>query len=691
MSKNLEKLFNPKSIAIVGASQKPDSVSYKLMNNIIEGGYTGKIFPVNPKYADIFKHKCYASIEQLPQVPDLSIIAIPAGAVYDNIVQSAKFGVQNFYVISSGFGELGAEGKIIEQNLTNLANEHKLNIVGPNTVGFVNNDILLNANFTQSKCRNGNAVLISQSGALASGIMNVFASTQIGLKYCISIGNQCDVSIADLIEYFDKDPAVDVIMLYLETIKNAPELRSICLKTSKKIVCIKSGRSSRGAQAASSHTGALASSDTITDAFIKQCGMIRVNSIDELVAVASLLATTDATQKPNSVAIVTNAGGPAIMAVDALSKYNINLYDFTDEEKEKMRTYLPKQASVKNPIDMIASASVEDYEKTLNLCVNNKKIDTIICIHLFIMGTKSQEIAKVLEQLKATHPNKCIIGIFITNEKSMLEIKQTITNYPVFSSTELCAFALHKSTTCTTKINVSKFRPIKNKAIDKLILEAKNENRMLTTFESLNLLKELKLPLVKYGLATNLTEATLLAEKIGYPLAIKVTSKVITHKSDVGGVKVGIKNKQELENAINEIIENLKKLKLEDKIDGFILQEMKSSKREFVYGIIKDKNYGLCSMFGQGGIFVEAINDVSFKVLPTNSEEINDQINSLQASKLLGAIRNLPPANLELLKEVIEKINKFSLSYGIFELDLNPIIIDDKTGNIFLIDARIKF
>jgi len=689
MAKNLTKMLNPKSIAIVGASPKNDSVGLRLLNNIINSDFRGDIYPVNPKYDEILGKKCYKSVSDLPKTPDLSIIAIPAVAVYENIVQSAKVGIKNFYIISAGFGEMGAEGKKIEQSLTLLASENNLNIIGPNTIGLVNNEIGLNANFSQSKCHNGNAVLISQSGALASGIMNIFDATQVGLKYCVSLGNQCDVDFADLIDYFGGQKNIEVIMLYMETVKNPNKMIEICKKINKKIICIKSGTSARGAQAASSHTGALASSDVITDAFLRQCGIIRVDSIDALVAVASLLSTTKVNKKLDSVAVITNAGGPAIMAVDTLSKLNVNLYDFTDDEKSTMRDYLQKQASVKNPVDMVASASVDDYKKTLELCLNNENIDAIICIHLFIMGTKSQEIAQILEDLKLKHANKCIVGIFITNEDSYNEIKKMNTHFPVYESTELAVLALSKafSPNSTEK---SKTKQIKNKNIDKIVSLAKSENRMLTTYESLDVLNALDLPLVKYALAKNVTEAVSLAPSIGYPLAIKITSKTITHKSDVGGVKVGIANEKELITAINEIISNLKKKNLEKQIDGFILQEMKSSKREFVYGIIKDINFGLCSMFGLGGIFVEAMKDVSFKVLPTNTKDIEEQINALRTSKLLGNIRNLPAVNLEQLKDVMQKINNFAQSYNISELDLNPLLIDDNTGNISLIDARIK-
>ena len=690
MTKNLTKMLNPKSVAIIGASPKEDSVGLRLFTNILNSDFCGDIYAVNPKYDEILGKKCYKSICDLPKTPDLSIIAIPAVAVYENIVQSTKFGIKNYYIISAGFGEMGKEGKEIEQNLATFARENNLNIIGPNTIGFLNNEIGLNANFSQSKCANGNAVLISQSGALASGIMNVFDATQVGLKYCVSLGNQCDVDAADLIEYFGNQKNIDVIMLYLETIKNPNKMAEICKKVNKKIVCIKSGTSARGAQAASSHTGALASSDVITEAFLKQCGIIRVDSIDALVAVASLFSTTQISTPLNSVAVITNAGGPAIMTVDTLSKYNINLYDFTDAEKATMREYLQKQASIKNPVDMVASASIDDYEKTINLCLNNDKIDAIICIHLFIMGTKSQEIAQIIESLKLKYPTKCIVGIFITNENDFDEIKKMNTHYPVYNSTDLAVLALSKTTTSITN-NKTKFKSIKNKNIDKIILSAKSENRMLTTLESLNVMKELDLPLVKFEFIKNAEAAISAANKVGFPIAIKITSKTITHKSDVGGVKIGINNEKELIDAITEIQTNLKKKKLEKEIDGYILQEMKSSKREFVYGITNDKNYGLCSMFGLGGIFVEAMKDVAFRVLPTSDEEIENQINALKTSKLLGNIRNLPAANITELKSIMSKINNFAISYSIQELDLNPLLINDDDGSISLIDARIKF
>ncbi len=689
MSRNLNKILNPKSIAIIGASQKSNSVGFQLINNILNSNYSGDIYFVNPKYDEILGRKCYKSVYDLPQIPDLSIVAIPAVSVYENIIQSSKIGIKNFYIISAGFGEMGADGKKVEQNLATFAIENNLNIIGPNTIGFVNNDFNLNATFSQSKCHDGNTVLISQSGALASGIMNIFNTTQVGLKYCISLGNQCDVDFSDLIEYFEKKNNIEVIMLYMETIKNPAKMIEVCKKCKKRIICIKSGASTRGAQAASSHTGALASSDVITDAFLRQCGIIRVDSIDALVAISSLLATTKIDKKIDSVAVITNAGGPAIMTVDELSKFNINMYDFSENEKSTMQQYLQKQASVKNPIDMVASASIEDYKKTLEFCLNNEKIDAVICIHLFIMGTKSQEIAQILENLKLKYQNKCIIGVFITNKEMYDLIRNMNTHFPIYDSTNLAVLAINKSNIFKNFEKV-KNKQIKNKKIEEIIATVKNENRMMTTYESLNILKELDLPVVKYAMAKNLDEAIALSQNVGYPMAIKITSKKITHKSDVGGVKVGISNQTELVNSINEILNNFKKQNIENDIDGFVLQEMKSAKREFVYGIVKDKNFGLCSMFGLGGIFVEAMKDVSFKILPTNDQDIEDQINSLHSSNLLGKIRNLTAVNFEQLKNIIKTINNFANTYNITELDINPLLIDDIDGGISLIDARIK-
>jgi len=690
MNRKLDTLLNPKSIAIVGASQTIDSVGYRLLNNILDGNYKGKVYPINPKYDECLGLKCYKSIFDLDIIPDLVIIAIPAKIVLDTLKNATKHGVKNYYIITAGFSELGEQGKQLQNEISSFAKLNNLNIIGPNTIGFVNNLINLNANFGQSKCKSGSAVLISQSGALTSGILNIIADSQIGIAYAISIGNACDLNVAELIDYFNKKKEIKQILLYLESIPYPEEFMKVCKASTKKIICIKSGKSSRGAMAASSHTGALASADTIVDTFLVQSGVIRVNSIQEMIDVSNIYNTIENMPKVEKVAIITNAGGPGIITVDALDKNGFKLYDFNEEEKAYMRSYLQSQASVNNPIDMVASASIDDYKKTLDFCIKNPQIDAIICIHLYIMGTTSLEIAKIIDDLKSQNKDKLITSVFITHPNEIDEIKKTMQYAPVFDSGENVSDAL-KYANYNYPISNEKSKKIRNSKINKIIEEAKNDNRnLLTTYESLQVLKELKLPLVKYGFTQDIENAITIANNIGYPVAIKITSKTITHKSDVGGVKVNIKNDKELINAIDTIKNNLKNINALDSLDGFIIQEMKSAKREFVYGIVDNQQFGKCSMFGLGGIFVEALKDTSFKVLPTSLDEINLQVNSLKTSSLLYNIRNLPCVNFHSLTEIIQTINNFALSYDIKELDLNPLLIDDKDGNISLIDARIK-
>ncbi len=690
MNRKLDAFFYPKSIAVVGASEKADTVGYRLLDNIKSCGYEGAIYPINPKYTECQGLQCFARVQDLDEIPNLVMVAIPAKAVLQNVKECAEFGVKNFYIISSGFGELGAEGKKIEKEISDFAKANSINIIGPNTIGFVNNDINLNANFSQSTCKNGNAVLISQSGALTSGIMNILEDSQVGLKFGISIGNACDVNVADLIKYFSKDKDIDQILLYLESVPQPELFMEACRENNKKIICVKSGRSARGAVAASSHTGALASSDTIVDAFLKQCGVIRATSIAEMVDIATIFCTVKNLSPAQNVVVITNAGGPAILTVDALSNLGINLYEFTDEEKSYMHSYLQSQASVKNPVDMVASASVDDYKKTLEFCIQNEKIDAIICIHLYIMGTKSSEIASLIDELKAKHPSKMIASVFITHLNEMDEIKKYVKYIPIFDSGESAAQAINLASKTFIK-NKSKVEKLRNKNIERILEAVKADKRnLLTTYESLQVLKELELPLVKFGLVKDPQSAKNVANQIGYPIAIKITSKTITHKSDVGGVKVGIQNDKELVQAMEEIKNSLQRHNCLDGLDGFLIQEMKASNREFVYGIVDDSQFGKCSMFGLGGIFVETLKDVCFRVLPVGRDEIFEQIQSLKTSKLLGNVRNLPCANLNQLVDTMVKINNFAINYDIKELDLNPILIDDKLGNIALIDARIK-
>ena len=690
MNRKIDTLLSPKSIAIIGASQNEDSVGFRLLNNILNGNYKGKVYPINPKYDECLGLKCFKNITELDVIPDLAIIAIPAKLVLDTIKNTFKHGIKNYYIISAGFSELGEEGNRLQNEISLFAKNNKLNIIGPNTIGFINNLIDLNANFSQSKCKLGNTVLISQSGALTSGILNQIADSQIGIAYAISIGNACDLNVADLIIFFEKKKEIKQILLYLESIPNPSEFMKVCKKSSKKIICVKSGKSNRGALAATSHTGALASKDALVDSFLLQSGVIRVNSIKEMINVANLFNTINNMPNIKNIAIITNAGGPSILTVDSIDKNGFKLYEFNQNEKDYMRSYLQKQASVNNPIDMVASASIDDYKKTLELCIQNPLIDAIICIHLYIMGTTSLEIAKIIDNLKEKNNDKIITSVFITHPNEIDEIKKNIHNVPVFDSGEDISDALMYANNIHSISNEKEIK-INNIKINNILDSVRNENRnLLTTYESLQILQELKLPLVKYGLAKDIETAINIANEIGYPITIKISSKTITHKSDVGGVKTNIKNNDELINAIKYIKNNLKKIKLLDSLDGFIIQKMISSKREFVYGIVEDKEFGKCSMFGLGGIFVEAFKDINFKILPTNKEEIKLQINSLKSSALLYNIRNLPCTNFNSLTQIIQTTNNFALSYDIEELDLNPLLIDDNDGNISLIDARIK-
>jgi len=701
MSNQLDAIMKPKSIAIVGATERAGAIGRELTNKLITFGYKGQIYPINPKSETILGIKAYKNVQDIPGPVDMAVIVVRSDFVYSVIEDCGKKGVKGLVVITAGFKETGHEGAEMENKIVELIKKYNMRLIGPNCVGVVNTDpsIKMDSTFIEAYPYEGKTAFISQSGALGGAIFNISRDFNVGLSQFVSVGNKADINDETLLEYWVDDKEIDQILFYLESISSPASFRKLATKVTKKkpIIAVKSGRSSAGASAASSHTGALAGADKAADALLKQSGIIRVNSILELFEVAQVF-THCPLPKGNKVAIVTNAGGPGIMATDALYEYGLEIAKLSENTKQTLRENLPPAASVKNPVDMIASANVQDYSKTLETVLDDSNVDAVMVINLPLIGVDPIEVAKAIIEIRTRRPEKPIVAVFMAKADFFTEINKLHANVPFFQYPEPAAKAM-------SKLDIQRAwmeQPIgkepefkvdteKAKQIFKAALE---ENRdQLTTLESIDVLDAYGIRTCKYAFASNVDEAAKEANKIGYPVVMKITSTKISHKTEVGGVVVGINSEAEIRAEYAALIERLKAYNYtEADLDGMIIQEMVKGNREMVCGIATDPQYGHMMMFGLGGIYVETIKDVAFRIAPLTDIDAKEMIESTKASKILKGARGTTPANMPQIEETLLRLSQLVKDFSfIKELDINPLKISEKTAEGIAVDGRIQF
>lgn len=697
MKNQIESLLNPRSVAVVGASLTEGSVGFVVLKNIIESGFAGDIYPINPKYPQGMGKTFYASVLDTPQIPDLAVIVINSKFVLNAIDECHQKGIKGVYIISAGFKEAGHDGAELEKQLSQKLKEYNIRAIGPNGIGILNNcpKSKINASFAENNTSFGKTAYISQSGALGCGVLNMLSDLNLGLSYMVSLGNQCDITTTELIEYFGQNENVDQILLYIETIKDADNFKEVCQKVgkTKPIICVKSGRSDKGAVATTSHTGSLAGSEIVTEAFLKQCGILRQLSLNDLLTTSFAVSKTCVPQG-NKTVIMTNGAGPAILAVDKLVDLGVEPIKIPEDLVSKLKTFNSPLASYNNPIDMIASAPPEVYEKTLEECLKHNDVDIVLVIHLELLGYKSVDIAKSIMDVAKKHPQKTVLSVYITPDCNFDIITKSDLSMPVYKTVEEAAHAikqllLYKDYSKVSRESVSN-KKIDSKKIETIINVATQENRiLLTTNESLEIFKACGLNVCKSLLATNQTEALNFANQIGYPIVLKASSKVMTHKSDVGAVKVNIKNDDELIKNYNQIIDSLASHGYSDGLEGILVQQMIKHDKSFVVGLNTDPIYGKVSMFGFGGIYVEVFKDVCFKTLPLTAEDLKEQLYTPKSSKLLLGARGGVKAKIEQIEDSLTAVSELSQKFKcIKELDINPMVIDETTGDAVVVDAR---
>ena len=699
MSSNLDKIMKPKSIAVIGASTKEHTIGSDLMKRLQEYKFNGKIYPVNPKGGVIEGLQAYTSVLEIPGEVDLAIIVVNAKFVLDTIDQCHQKGIKGLCIITAGFKETGAEGAEAEKQLLAKVREYGMRCVGPNCLGVVNThpDIRMDGCFAESLPERGNIGFVSQSGALGGGILNILKDLNLGFAQFISIGNQADVNAETAMEYWENEDDVEQILLYMESIQNPSNFRNLASRISKKkpILALKAGRSAAGASAASSHTGSLAGADKAANALLQQSGVIREYSLKNLFATAKVFANCPI-PKGDRVAIITNSGGPGIMATDAVCEYGMQMAKISDATKEKLRSFLPSAASVKNPIDMIASAPIEHYKQTHETVIADENVDMIMVIYLPFLGLKDIDVAKAVMEIKAQYPHKPVIGVFMTKNEFFTKLSYMEVNMPFFMYAEEAADGFNRLNQQRKWMErpqgkVPCYDVDRNK-VEKIIKSSIAEGRdQLTTLESIDVLQAYGIRACKYGLATNEEEVATLGNSIGYPVVMKMTSKTTSHKTDVGGVRVNIQSEEQLREEYRDLIAKLTEKGLIDGLEGVIIQEMVKGNREMVCGIATDPQYGPMMMFGLGGVFVEALKDVTFRIAPLTDQDACEMVKSVKAYKLLQGARGTKPADMAQIEETLLRLSQLVNDFKfIDELDINPLLISEKTGEGIAVDGRIK-
>jgi len=699
MNSNLDKIMKPKSIAVVGASTKEHTIGSDIMKRLQEYKFNGKIYPVNPKGGIIEGLQAYTSVLEIPGEVDLAIIVVNAKFVLDTIDQCHEKGIKGLCIITAGFKETGKEGAEAEKALLAKVREYGMRCVGPNCLGVVNThpDIRMDGCFAESLPERGNIGFVSQSGALGGGILNILKDLNLGFAQFISIGNQADVNAETAIEYWENEEDVEQILLYMESIQNPANFRKLASRVTKKkpILALKSGRSAAGASAASSHTGSLAGADKAAAALLQQSGVIREFSLQNLFATAKVFANCPI-PKGDRVAIITNSGGPGIMATDAVCEYGMQMAKISDSTKDKLRSFLPSAASVKNPIDMIASAPIEHYKQTLETVIADENVDMIMVIYLPFLGLKDIDVAKAVMEIKAQYPQKPVIGVFMTKNEFFTKLSDMDVNMPFFMYAEEAADGFNRLNQQRKWMERPEGKipcyDVDREKVESIIKNSISEGRaQLTTLESIDVLQAYGIRACKYGLATNEEEVVTLGNSIGYPVVMKMTSKTTSHKTDVGGVVVNIKSEEQLRREYKGLLERLEAKGLLEGLEGVIIQEMVKGSREMVCGIATDPQYGPMMMFGLGGVFVEVMKDVTFRIAPLTDVDAEEMIKSVKAYKLLQGARGTKPAQIDQIQETLLRLSQLVSDFKfIDELDINPLLISETTGEGIAVDGRIK-
>jgi acetyl coenzyme A synthetase (ADP forming)-like protein len=719
---SLDPILRPRSIAVIGASRQPNTIGWQILHNLLQNGFTGPVYPVNPNASAIHSVPAFRSIGDVPGPVDLGLIVVPKERVTEVARECVAAGVRGLVVISAGFKEVGGAGNAREQELVKIVRDAGVRLVGPNCLGVINNDpaIRMNATFAPARPPVGPVAFISQSGAMGASILDYAQSLGIGISMFVSSGNKADVSGNDLLRYWEDDPATRVILMYLESFGNPARFVELGRRvTRKKPICVvKSGRTGAGARAAASHTGALAGTELATDAIIAQAGALRVETVDELFDLAMGFANQPL-PRGNRVAIVTNAGGPGIIAADACEAAGLEVVGLTAETEEKLAQRLPEEASVRNPVDLIASATAESYEYALECVFSDARVDAAIAAFVPPLGIQTKDVAAALVRVNERHADKPLLAVLMGREglpAGLAELHDA--SIPAYVFPESAARALgamwrYTRSAARTAGRIQEF-DVDDAAVEHIIEATLVARRTkLSEPDALRVLEAYGVRTAAWrfvstegtrSLAAGAAEA---AQDVGFPVALKVVSPEIVHKTDVGGVLLNLQNKAEVERAVRGMLtandgpadrrsgdpsarrsSGPPVRRTVASIEGVLVQRMASGGTETIVGLTRVPRVGPFVMFGMGGIYVEVTQDVVLRLSPVTDGDALDMVRGVRLVRLLDGVRGEPPRDIQALTETVLRISQLAQRHPrIHEMDINPLLALEQ--GVMAIDARI--
>jgi 4-hydroxybutyryl-CoA synthetase (ADP-forming) len=694
-----ESVFlSPKSIAIIGASDKRGSVGSTITSNIMNG-FTGSVYPVSPSRDTVFYKKAYKSVMDIPKSVDLAVIVIKNTLVANVLEECGKKKVKGVIIITAGFKEVDEEGAKREQELKDIAKKYKIQIIGPNCLGVMNlaPKTMMNSTFLKITPKSGEIALVSQSGAICAALVEDASAQGIGFSAVISLGNKAVMSEVDILKMLAAHKQTKVIVMYLEDMGNGQEFLKVCKnitrKLKKPVLVLKSGRSPEGAKAAMSHTGALMGSDEIYDALLKQSGAIRVDTMEELFDYATAFSKQPL-PTAGGLVIVSNAGGPAIISTDACSKLGIRMAKI-ESIRPKIDEVIPPWGSSRNPVDIVGDADFNRFHNVLDRVLKHPKVGSVITMCTPSGTLNYDKLADVIVSMSKKYKKTMLASLMgldegITNREILAKGDVPYYTYAEGAIRTLAAMIKFAIWINTPEGKVTKFKVNKAKA-KKIFDKVKKEKRPnLLEEEGQEVLKAYGLPLPTSALAKTDAEAVKIANKIGYPVVMKIASPQIIHKSDAGGVKVNLTNDKEIKEAFKTIIKNAKKYNSKAEIKGVLIVEMVKGGKEMIIGSKLEPGFGPVIMLGMGGIYVEVLKDVTFKIAPVTSKEADDMISEIKTQKLLQGVRGEKPSDIAKLSECIQRLSQLVTDFKeIKELDMNPVLVMDKGKGCRILDVRI--
>ena len=693
----LDAILKPRSIAVIGASRQSDTIGYQILDNLVRSGFHGPVYPVNPNAASIHSIKAYPSVLAIPDPVDLAIIVVRKQFVLAAAEECGQKGIKGLVVITAGFAEIGGEGVERERQLMEIVRRHGMRMVGPNCMGVLNTDpaVSMLGTFSPAMPPHGPVAIVSQSGAMGQSILDYGEELGIGISQFVSVGNKPDVSGNDLLEYWEEDPGVGAILMYLESFGNPGRFAAIARRLTRKkpVFVVKAGRTAAGARAASSHTAALAGTDLAADVLMQQCGVIRAQTVEELFDYAMAFPRLPL-PKGNRVAIVSNAGGPAIILTDACETSGLLVPELSKDTQDAIRKVTAEEASVRNPVDMIASARADVYRTVIALVLQDPNVDAVIASFIPPLGIQARDVALAIRDGAATRPEIPLIAVLLGRHGGPAGLKELVEAgipgyvFPESAVRALAALNRRREWLARPEGRVQTF-PVSRARAAAIIDKARGEGReKLSEDESLAMLDAYGIPVAPWKVVTGAAAAAKAASEMGFPVVLKAVSPRIVHKSDVGGVIVNLASAAAVTEAVTRMNQRVRE-RTGKEPEALLVQKMVGGGRETIVGSTRDAKAGPLLMFGLGGIFVEVMKDVVFRVHPVTDVDAREMIRGIRGYPLLEGVRGETSVDLVALEEIIQRVSQLVGEHeAIAEMDINPLVAFP--DRVVALDARFS-